>query len=181
MRFGAQDFYTRASSPRLTPGAIFLNVPIVFPPPRLAAVAVGPEGALRTQDFEDAWRTAPEERRGQGVPVLVRAKPRPVLVLRVGVALTDTAHQRSVWVVPLYSETDPPRGGPNIFPLPAWPAAGLPFAGFADLYQATMLPLQQLRADRYGCELADRAMTLLLGALAVWAEGDPAGAPSLIS
>jgi hypothetical protein len=172
VRFRAEDFYTRAE-PRLAPGVIFLNLPIIFTPPRLAAISVGADGTLRTQDFEDAWRTAPEVRRNQGIPVLVRAKPRPVLVVRVGAGVTDTAYQRSVWVAPLYGETDPPRRGPNVFPLPAWPVAGLSFAGYADLYQATMLPVEHLRAERYACELSTRAMTLFLGAISIWAEADP--------
>lgn len=106
--------------------------------------------------------------------MLVRAKPRPVLLVRVGAAMTDIVHQRGMWVVPPYGETDPPRRGPNSFPLPAWPAAGLPFDSYADLYQATMLPLQHLLAERYACELSAGAMTLLLGALSLWAEADPA-------
>ena len=173
MRFEAEDYYLRAA-PRLTPGAIFLNVPVVFTPLRLAAVSVGADGTLRSQDFEDAWHTAPEATRDRGIPVLVRAKPRPVLVARVGAAITDAVYQRSVWVVPLFGETEPPRRGPNVFPLPAWPMAGLPFAGYVDLYQATMLPVQHLRAERYACELSSAAMTLLIGALSIWAEADPA-------
>jgi hypothetical protein len=94
-------------------------------------------------------------------------------VLRVGAAVTDAMYQRSVWVAPLYGETDPPRRGPNVFPLPAWPEAELPFAGYVDLYQSVMLPIQHLRADRYRCALSSQAMTLLLGALSAWADGDP--------
>lgn len=137
-------------------------------------MAVERDGTLRTQGFDEAWRAAPATLRDTGIPVLVRAKPRPVLVLRAGAAVADGVYRRSVWVAPLYGESDPPRRGPNIFPLPAWPAADLPFTGHADLYQATMAPIEHLRADRYTCELSTEAMTLLLGALALWAEADPA-------
>lgn len=173
MRFRPEDFYTRGVA-RLTPGAIFLNVPLVFTPPQLQAVAVEGDGTLRTQDFESGWRVAAPALRDAGIPVLVRAKPRPALVLRVGAAVTDAVYQRRVWVAPLYGETDPPRRGPNVFPLPAWPTAELRFAGYADLYQATMLPVEHLVAERYACELSPEVMTLLLGALALWAEADPA-------
>jgi hypothetical protein len=154
-------------------GAIFLNVPIVFVAPRLPAVTVQPDGGLRTHELDAAWRSAPDVQRDQGIPVLVRAKLRPVLVLRVGAVLLDAVHHRSVWVAPLYGETDPPRGGPNIFPLPAWPAARLPFAGYVDFYEASMIPLPHLQAERYSCELSDTATKLLLGAISSWADADP--------
>lgn len=173
MRFGPEDYYVRGV-PRLIPGAIFLNVPIIFTPPRLAAVSVAADGTLQTQEFADAWRSAPEARREEGVPVLARAKPRPVLVLRVGAAVTDLVYRGSAWVAPLYGETDPPRRGPNVFPLPVWREAGLPFGGYADLYQATMLPVQYLHVERYACELSPEAMMLILGALSLWSDADPA-------
>lgn len=172
MRFEADDYYTR-SSPALGPGAIFLGVPIVFMPPRLPAVAIAPDGTLRQQEFDQAWRTAHQARRDDGIPVIVRAKPRPVLVLRIGAAVTDSVYRRSVWAAPLYGETAPPRQGPNVFPVPAWPEVGLSFAGYADLYQSTMVPLSYFTAARHACELSARAISLLLGALALWAESDP--------
>jgi hypothetical protein len=175
MRFEAQDYYTRPSPPRLIPGAIFLGVPITFSGrQRLPAVLLFPDGTFRHQDFSQAWATAPAIRRDEGIPVLVRAKARPVLVLRVGAAVTDAVYHQSVWVAPLYGETDPPRRGPNIFPLPAWPEAGLPFAGYTDLYQAAMVPQPYLAAGRWACDLTEPALRLLLGAVASWAEADPA-------
>ena len=173
MRFAAEDYYARLT-PGLKPGAVFLDVPVAFMPPRLPSVALSADGTLQTREFSDAWRTASETQRGEGLPVLMRAKARPVLVLRVGAAVADAVYRRSVWAAPLYGETDPPRQGPNVFPLPSWPAAGLRFSGYADLYQATVLPIQQLSAERYACELSARATSLLLGGLALWAEADPA-------
>jgi hypothetical protein len=175
MRFVAADYYTHPPQRRIVPGAIFLDVPILFSPsPRLPAVTLFPGGTFRHQDFARAWAAGPAPRRDEGIPVLVRVKARPVLVLRLGAGVTDSTYRRSIWVVPLYDETDPPRRGPNVFPLPPWPEAGLRFAGYADLYQATMVPQEHVADARYACELTEEASQLLLGALAIWAEGDPA-------
>ncbi len=174
MNFRAQDYYARPSRPQLAPGAIFLGVPIAFTSgERLPAVALAADGTFRHRDFADAWANAPEARRDEGLPVLVRAKARPVLVLRVGAAVIDRVYHQSVWVAPIFSVKDPPRRGPNVFPLPAWPQAGLRFAGFADLYGATMLPLAHIRGASFACTLSPAALALLLGALASWAEADP--------
>jgi hypothetical protein len=172
VRFEPEDYYVRTGA-SVVPGALFVGVPIAFLPPRLPAVALAPDGTLRQQDFGEAWRTAPQSRRDEGIPVMMRAKARPALVLRVGAAVTDRVYEHSIWAAPLYGERDPPRRGPNIFPLPAWPDVGLVFAGYADLYQATMVPMRYFQNDRPACALSQRAILLLLGALALWAEADP--------
>jgi ubiquinone/menaquinone biosynthesis C-methylase UbiE len=178
MNFRSQDYYVRPDRRRVVPGSIFLNVPVLFlAGQRLPSVSIAPDGTLHHQDVAAAWTSAPRPRRDEGLPVLVRAKARPVLVLRIGAAMTDRTHQQSVWAAPLYGVQDPPRRGPNIFPLPARPEAGLRFEGFADLYQATLVPLPLLREATYACDLSPAALTLLLGAVATWAEGDPPSPP----
>lgn len=151
MNFHADDYCVRPPKAHLVPGSVFLHVPIVFTASeRLPALALSPDGTYRHQDFSTGWRSAPQARRDEGLPVLVRAKARPVLVLRVGAAVMDQTYYRSVWVAPIYGVRDPPRRGPNIFPLPAWPEQGLLYSGCADLYAATMVPLQHIQAGTYG-------------------------------
>ncbi len=95
------------------------------------------------------------------------------MVLRVDAAIADSVYRQSAWAAPLYGVQDPPRQGPNVFPLPAWPEAGLRFDGFVDLYQAAMVALPHIREANYACSLSPAALRLLLGALAIWAEADP--------
>ena len=174
MNFRSDDYYVLPAKARVIPGSIFLHVPIVFSAgQRLPSLLLFPDGTYRHQDFADAWRNAPQARRDEGLPVLVRAKARPVLVLRVGAALEDRVYRQHTWVAPLFGVQDPPRRGPNVFPLPAWPQVGLPFEGVADLYAATMVPLQFIQASTFACDLSPAALALLLGMLATWAEGDP--------
>jgi hypothetical protein len=150
------------------PGAIYLHVPVPYPPPSVQAATVLQSGLLQLADqrFDEVWERAAPRLREIGVPVLAFSKPRPIVVLRVGDAEEDRWHQRNVWVLPRYSldEYSVPRHGPNIFDLPAAPRFGLDKDGFVDFFQVTSLPVAYLRDRQQRCDLAPTALDGLLTA-----------------
>ena len=145
-------------------GAIYLHVPVTFRlSGRLPVLNPLASGLVQiAPDFDPAWHAAPPAIQAQGLPVAVLAKPRPVLVLRVGAVEDDPAHRNNIWVVPLYSAKERPRMGRNLFRLPAWQLAGLSADAYLDFFQGTSLPVQSLRGRPHPCDLQPAVLDAVL-------------------
>jgi hypothetical protein len=175
MNFLPEDYYRVQPGQPFRPAAIFRDIPVPFfsSGRKLVTISASAQSGVNFDDFYDNWRRRTAEEREAGIPLLVRAKLRPALLLRVGGALQDRTHADSFWVAPLYSRRDHNRIGPNIFPLPAHRAVGLDADGFLDFYHILMVPAQHFAADKYLCHLTSEAERLLLGAIERWSRSDP--------
>src|SRR5262245_8037443 len=141
MNFSPEDYYRVQRGRPFLPTAIFREIPVPFfsTGQKLVMVAAGDRGGVYFDDFIGSWhRRFPDEREA-GIPLLLRAKLRPVLLLRVGGAMQDRTHADNFWVAPLFSRRELDRTGPNIFPLPAHRSVGLDVEGFLDFYHALMV------------------------------------------
>lgn len=153
-------------------GAVYLHVPIVFYPPTLTAVAVLASGLFQGEpDFARAWQDAPEVLRERGLPVLLLAKPRPVIVLKVGTLDRRTGEVRSVWVAPRYRYKE--RGAPNhssILDLPVNAAYGLDEPGYLDFLHVALIPASPsyLNPRHHTCDLSPQAFDAVLLKLQAW-------------
>ena len=175
MNFSPEDYYRVQQGQPFRPAAIFRDIPVpsFSTGSKLVTISASAPGGVNFDDFYESWRRRTPEEREAGIPLLVRAKLRPALLLRVGGALQDRAHADSFWVAPLYSRRDRNRSGPSIFPLPAHLAVGLDAEGFLDFYHTLMVPALHFATDKYLCHLTPAAERLLLGAIERWSRSDP--------
>lgn len=177
MNFVPDDYYLVQQSQPYRPGSIFREIPVPFfsTGTRLVTVSVTERGGVNVADFDESWRRRPPAEREAGIPLLLGAKLRPAMLLRVGRAMQDRVHADSFWVAPLYSRKEGNRAGPNLFPLPAYQAAGLDAEGYVDFYQCLLVPALHFAPEKYVCHLTTDGLRLLLGALERWSRSDPPG------
>jgi hypothetical protein len=164
--FHADDYYALPAHRMVALGAIFRDIPVLFQSRRsLPEFTADTRGrAVFGENFTQAWPRVPQRLAEAGLPVAALAKGRPVIVLRIGELEEDDVHARDLWVAPLYSSKDRPRQGPNLFPLPPWPAVGLPLDGFVDFYQVGLVPVRFFHHSNYACRLQPVVFTALLAA-----------------
>jgi hypothetical protein len=159
---------------QLVAGAVYLHVPVAWYTPNINALTMLATGLVQLSgDFNQAYLQAPERLRVSGIPVALRGKPRPVVVLRVCRLEQDTTHVEDVWVVPRYTQHERPRSGRNLFPLPRDAAYGMDEPGYLDFLQLASMPGRLLQ--QYGrriCDLTpasfDALVTALQGFLNPW-------------